>query len=149
MWPSNVVGCLFVQEAKARQHLLSRQSEHPHLWGMSSGDFEVRSLSPLPLPPSPSPLQQLMHQLDHMFGTVYATVNVCCTSAAHAEQGFIPDLQHTTRRARSGLPFQQYGFVKHLAHHTLLECCKSLAGIELIQPVGAYVTQSCMEVVGC
>ncbi len=33
-----------VQEAKARQHLLNRQSEHPHLWGMNSCDFEVRGL---------------------------------------------------------------------------------------------------------
>ncbi|KAL0047426.1 hypothetical protein WJX82_003095 [Trebouxia sp. C0006] len=36
-WQEDVAEML---EAKARQHLLSRQSEHPHLWGMNSCDFE-------------------------------------------------------------------------------------------------------------
>ncbi|KAA6419227.1 MAG: cation channel family, partial [Trebouxia sp. A1-2] len=36
-WQEDVAEML---EAKARQHLLNRQSEHPHLWGMNSCDFE-------------------------------------------------------------------------------------------------------------
>ena len=31
----------YVQEKRARENLLWRQSEHPHLWGLSSSDFEV------------------------------------------------------------------------------------------------------------
>ncbi|KAL0037532.1 hypothetical protein WJX77_001322 [Trebouxia sp. C0004] len=36
-WQEDVAEML---EAKARQHLLNRQSQHPHLWGMDSCDFE-------------------------------------------------------------------------------------------------------------
>ena len=42
-WSLASKGCLSgcAQEAKARRHLLERQSEHPHLWGMNSADFDV------------------------------------------------------------------------------------------------------------
>ena len=36
-------GC--VQESRAREHVLERQAEHPHLWGLNSSDFKVPSLT--------------------------------------------------------------------------------------------------------
>lgn len=33
--------CVTLQESRAQEHLMSRQSQHPHLWGMASSDFKV------------------------------------------------------------------------------------------------------------